>query len=63
MRLQHFKRYFASIVFAATCIVEENAAWFLAECNDKFSGRFSAMRSRDDDGVGMCVADVRDGVK
>jgi len=43
MSLQDVECYFACIVLAATGIVEENAAGFLGEGNDKFSRRATAV--------------------
>jgi len=43
MRLQNVECYSACIVLAATGIVEENAAGFLGEGDDKFSRRVAAV--------------------
>ena len=60
MSLQDVECHSACIVFAATGIVEENAAGFLCEGNDKFSRRAAAVRAGNDHGMGVCVANVRD---
>jgi hypothetical protein len=43
MSLQDVECHFAGIVLAATGIVEENAAGFLGEGDDKFSRRAAAV--------------------
>ena len=53
VRLQHAQRYLARIVLSPASVVEKYKAWFLAERNDKFSRRATAVRSRDHHSVAV----------
>ena len=58
--LQNVQCHFACVVLAPAGIVEENAAGFLGEGNDKFGSRSAAVRARDHHGMSVCLADVCD---